>query len=180
VSRKGFSGLGRAPKIYLDFSIEFLYNFLFWQRHCDACYEWETDEGVSFCTKYIGKCNKFASQYVQGASKILNIIRVRRALARGEKILCFAERAKELETVTFDRHLPLEERLQRIDHIQARRYSKLSGSALTIATEGIMRHLRACDRMDVNPDTSAVREIIDDALNGRRVFAETSDDRRAA
>ena len=36
------------------------------------------------------------------------------------------------------------------------------------------------DRMDVNPDTSAVREIIDDALNGRRVFAETADDRRAA
>jgi hypothetical protein len=34
--------------------------------------------------------------------------------------------------------------------------------------------------MDVNPDASAVREIIDDALNGRRVFAETHDDRRAA
>jgi len=29
--------------------------------------------------------------------------------------------------------------------------------------------------MDVNPDTSAVREIIDDALNGRRVFAETAE-----
>ena len=99
---------------------------------------------------------------------------------RGEINPELSERVKELETVTFDRHLPLEERLQRIDHIQARRYSKLSGSALTIATEGIMRHLRACDRMDVNPDTSAVREIIDDALNGRRVFAETSDDRRAA
>jgi hypothetical protein len=82
--------------------------------------------------------------------------------------------------VTFDRHLPLEERLLRIDHIQARRFSKLSGTALEIATEGIIRHLRACDRMDVNPETSAVREIIDDALNGRRVFAETSDDRRAA
>jgi hypothetical protein len=82
--------------------------------------------------------------------------------------------------VTFDRHLPLNERILRIDHIQARRYSKLNGVALDIATEGIMRHLRACDRMDVNPDTSAVREIIDDALNGRRVFAETSDDRQRA
>jgi hypothetical protein len=82
--------------------------------------------------------------------------------------------------VTFDKHLPLNERILRIDHIQARRYSKLSGVALNIATEGIMRHLRACDRMDVNPDTSAVREIIDDALNGRRVFAETSDDRQRA
>jgi hypothetical protein len=82
--------------------------------------------------------------------------------------------------VTFNRHLPLDERILRIDHIQARRYSKLTGVALDIATEGIMRHLRACDRMDVNPDTSAVREIIDDALNGRRVFAETSDDRQRA
>lgn len=68
---------------------------------------------------------------------------------------------------------PLTERLKMIDHIQARRYSKLAGPTLEIATEGIVRHLRACDRMDVNPDVAAVREIIDDALNGRRVFAET-------
>jgi hypothetical protein len=83
-------------------------------------------------------------------------------------------------TVTFDRHLPLDERILRIDHIQARRYSKLSGVAFEIATQGILRHLRACDRMDVNPDTSAVREIIDDALNGRRVFAETAEQTQAA
>jgi hypothetical protein len=82
--------------------------------------------------------------------------------------------------VTFDRHLPLDERILRIDHIQARRYSKLTGVALEIATQGIIRHLRACDRMDVNPDTSAVREIIDDALNGRRVFAETGEQIQAA
>ncbi len=79
--------------------------------------------------------------------------------------------------VNFNVTLPLNERLQTIDHIQARRYSKLNGTTLDIATEGILRHLRACDRMDVNPDVAAVREIIDDALNGRRVFAETSDDR---
>lgn len=78
------------------------------------------------------------------------------------------------------KYIPLHDRLLRIDHIQARRFTKLSGGALQIATEGIIRHLRACDRMDVNPDTSAVREIIDDALNGRRVFAETSNDRRIA
>jgi hypothetical protein len=82
--------------------------------------------------------------------------------------------------VAFDTHLPLSERLLRIDHIQARRYSKLTGVAYEIATEGIIRHLRACDRMDVNPETSAVREIIDDALNGRRVFAETTEHPRAA
>jgi hypothetical protein len=82
--------------------------------------------------------------------------------------------------VTFDTHLPLNERLLRIDHIQARRYSKLNGIALEIATEGIVRHLKACDRMDVNPETSAVREIIDDALNGRRVYAESPEHTRAA
>jgi hypothetical protein len=87
---------------------------------------------------------------------------------------------EEKPEVIFDRHLPLNDRIQRIDHIQARRYSKLGGPAMDIATEGIIRHLRACDRMDVNPDASAVREIIDDALNGRRVFAETGNDRVAA
>lgn len=70
----------------------------------------------------------------------------------------------------------LTDRLLQIDHIQARRYEKLTGAARKIAAEGIIRHLRACVRMDVNADVSAVREIVDDALNGRRVFAETSQD----
>lgn len=69
----------------------------------------------------------------------------------------------------------IDERLKNIDHIQARRFSKLVGGAQQIAMEGIMRHLRACDRMEVNPDVAAVREIIDDAINGRRVFAEQLD-----
>lgn len=76
--------------------------------------------------------------------------------------------------------ITLQERILQIDHIQARRFSKLGGEALEIASEGIIRHLRACARMDVNPDASAVREIIDDALNGRRVFAEVSNDLLAA
>jgi len=76
--------------------------------------------------------------------------------------------------------MTLQERVLQIDHIQARRFSKLNGDSLDIAAEGIIRHLRACARMDVNPDASAVREIIDDALNGRRVFAETSNDQLAA
>lgn len=76
--------------------------------------------------------------------------------------------------------MTLQDRILQIDHIQARRFSKLNGPTLEIATEGIIRHLRACARMDVNPDASAVREIIDDAMNGRRVFAETSNDLLAA
>jgi hypothetical protein len=76
--------------------------------------------------------------------------------------------------------MTLQDRILQIDHIQARRYSKLTGDTMEIATQGIIRHLRACARMEVNPDASAVREIIDDALNGRRVFAETSNDLLAA
>ena len=76
--------------------------------------------------------------------------------------------------------MTLQDRVLQIDHIQARRFSKLAGETLEIAAEGIIRHLRACARMDVNPDASAVREIIDDAMNGRRVFAETSNDLLAA
>ncbi len=75
--------------------------------------------------------------------------------------------------------MTLQDRILQIDHIQARRFSKLNGDSIEIATEGIIRH-RACARMEVNPDASAVREIIDDALNGRRVFAETSNDLLAA
>ena len=76
--------------------------------------------------------------------------------------------------------MTLQDRILQIDHIQARRYSKLAEDAMEIATQGIIRHLRACARMEVNPDASAVREIIDDALNSRRVFAETSNDLLAA
>ena len=78
------------------------------------------------------------------------------------------------------RQMTLLDRITQIDPIQARRFSKLPVDALEIASEGIIRHLRACEKMDVNPDASAVREIVDDALNGRRVFAEVSNDLLAA
>ncbi|RMH34205.1 MAG: hypothetical protein D6687_04285 [Acidobacteria bacterium] len=77
------------------------------------------------------------------------------------------------------KQMTLHERIFQIDQIQARRFAKLTGEALEIATEGIIRHLRACAKMDVNPDASAIREIIDDALNGRRVFAEDTADIRS-
>ena len=75
-----------------------------------------------------------------------------------------------------NRPMTLQDRISQIDHIQARRFKELTGNALEIASEGIISHLRACARMDVSPDASAVREIIDDALFGRRVFAEASND----
>ena len=78
------------------------------------------------------------------------------------------------------RPITLQDRVLQIDHIQARRFSKLAGVAVEIADVGLRRHLRAGARLAVHPDASAVREIIDDALNGRRVFAETSNDLLAA
>ena len=68
--------------------------------------------------------------------------------------------------------LTLSDRILQIDRLQARRFSQLTGVSLEIAQEGIIRHLRAGARMDVLPDSAAVREIIDDAIQGRRVFAE--------
>lgn len=89
-------------------------------------------------------------------------------------------REEEYMAATGAKLMTLQDRIVQIDHIQARRFGKLRGETLEIATEGIIRHLRACARMDVNPDASAVREIIDDSINGRRVFAETSNDLLAA
>lgn len=81
---------------------------------------------------------------------------------------------------TQKKQITLNDRILQIDFFQAKRFAKLRGASLEIASEGIIRHLRACARMDVNPDASAVREIVDDALNGRRIFAETSNDVIAA
>ena len=96
----------------------------------------------------------------------------------GNKGFIYTEEGED--KVAAAKQMTLQDRILQIDHIQARRFAKLSGAAFEIATEGIIRHLRACARMDVNPDASAVREIIDDAINGRRVFAETSNDLLAA
>ncbi len=74
------------------------------------------------------------------------------------------------------RPMTLQDRILQIDHTQARRFVKLSGVTLEIASEGIIRHLKACARMDVDPDSSAIREIIDDALNGRRIYTEGGND----
>lgn len=75
---------------------------------------------------------------------------------------------------------PLADMVNEIDRIQGRRFGKLAGVALAIATTGILRHLRACRNMEVRPDVAALREIIDDALNGRRVYDEVKQDWRAA
>jgi hypothetical protein len=70
--------------------------------------------------------------------------------------------------------MTLEERIAKVNAIQGRRYQRLYGVARSIAAEGIARHFDACDRHNVEPDTSAIREIIDDAQVGRAVYKENA------
>jgi hypothetical protein len=70
----------------------------------------------------------------------------------------------------------LQEFLITLDVIQARRFSKLKDVHRGMATEGIIRHLRACKKAEMQPDINAVREIIDDAITERNVFGTVDDD----
>ena len=73
--------------------------------------------------------------------------------------------------VTEARRKNILERLILHDLILARRFNKLHGAALEIAVEGILRHMKACERMDMLFDMGAVREIIEDAVQGRKIYA---------
>lgn len=68
--------------------------------------------------------------------------------------------------------MTLTDRIAEVCPLQARRFNRLGGLARTIATGGVYRHLDACDRYGVEPDKAAIREIIDDALNGRAIYLE--------
>lgn len=70
------------------------------------------------------------------------------------------------------RPITMHDRIMAIEPAQARKYEKLSSTAQSIADAGIIRHLRACAKNSCNPDANAIREIIDDAINGRSVFSE--------
>ncbi len=78
--------------------------------------------------------------------------------------------------MSIHRSITLQDRILQIDHIQAKRFGNLPADVQKIAAEGIIRHLRACARMDINPDASAVSEVIDDAFRGRKVWKETETD----
>lgn len=68
--------------------------------------------------------------------------------------------------------MTLTERIATLEPATARHYARLEGVVRDIATEGITRHFDACDRHGIEPDRLAVREIIEDALNGRAVYKE--------
>lgn len=82
------------------------------------------------------------------------------------------QREEQLCPKTLDSCLTLDDYLTMLDRIQGRRFGRLPPRAREIAEAGIIRHLDACKRHNVEPDVSAVREIIDDALEGRAVYLE--------
>jgi hypothetical protein len=64
----------------------------------------------------------------------------------------------------------LADRVFEIDEGQGRRFARLTGEALEIATKGITRHFNACERFNVPVDPFALREIITDAAHGLKYF----------
>lgn len=69
---------------------------------------------------------------------------------------------------------PLEQVIREVDPYLAKRLTRLSGSRREIAELGILRHLAACERVPIQPDFRAVREIIDDAQNEQAVYAQAA------
>ncbi len=69
-----------------------------------------------------------------------------------------------------------EQMIDSIDSAQGRRFRLLRGEAKQIAIDGITRHFKACAKVGCSPDKGTLREVIDDAINGRRVFDELEND----
>lgn len=66
--------------------------------------------------------------------------------------------------------------IENIDKRYVNRYQHLNESQKAIANAGILRHLRACRRVGCSPDANAIREIIEDAIVGKRVYDIINDD----
>lgn len=81
-----------------------------------------------------------------------------------------------MPTQTRGKPTTLQDRIQQIDSVQARRFKKLTGNHRDIAIEGILRYLRACVAMDVNPTADAIRETIDGAIHGDNLAKKVNDD----
>src|SRR5260370_10733205 len=70
----------------------------------------------------------------------------------------------------------LEQRIAEIEPSSLVKYKKLEGRAKRIATDGLLRHIMACDTHGVRVEIAAIREILNDAEDGRSVFAESHND----
>lgn len=76
--------------------------------------------------------------------------------------------------------MTLIERIATVDSFMARKFSRLNDQARMLAAEGIRRFIDACDRHGVEPDSCALREIIEDAEDGRQIWKETDVQARRA
>jgi hypothetical protein len=56
--------------------------------------------------------------------------------------------------------LTLDERIKRLSPKEAKRYFKLTETPNNIATEGIIRHLVACDRNDIPAEYRAIKRSL--------------------
>ena len=68
--------------------------------------------------------------------------------------------------------MTLTERIATVDTFMARKFERLDPHTQHLAAEGIIRLLNACDRVGTAPDACSLREIIEDALDGRQVWKE--------
>lgn len=53
--------------------------------------------------------------------------------------------------------IDIAQRLESVDRDQAHRYARLSGPVFDLANEGLRRHLRVCERLEVDPEASTIR-----------------------
>lgn len=82
---------------------------------------------------------------------------------------------------------PLDALVRRIHGVVAERdkgiatkFGNLPADRRTMAARGIAIYERNCRRAGVDPDVSAMREIIEDARAGLYIYLENERDRRAA
>ena len=69
------------------------------------------------------------------------------------------------------------ERINRVNRNLHDKLAKLAPALQQIAIIGIARHLIACDKTKCPPSLEAMSEIIKDAKLGRKVYANTGQDK---
>ena len=88
----------------------------------------------------------------------------------------FGERSDQSAKVLFGKEryqgLSLSQKIELVDADLATRFNKLEGVAKDIATRGLQRRFDSWDRNQVEYGKDAIKEIIDDAVNGLDI-AET-------
>jgi hypothetical protein len=64
------------------------------------------------------------------------------------------------------------EKIERTDSFYVKPFLKLTSEQQELAREGLERHFKACDSLEVNYSRDAIREIIQDASHDRQIWKE--------